>query len=87
MAEALSKAANSGLSAQSWFIYPGYYLNAKSKLNLPKFMSVDCDASTSLRPGIMKLILNGQNNLDKLMERIESKSKRVKETIPILKRT
>ena len=41
----------------------------------------------SLRPGIVKIILNGQNNLDKLMERIESKSKRVKETIPILKRT
>ena len=55
------------------------------KLNLPKFMSVDCDASTSLRPGIMKLILNGQNNLDKLMKNIESKSKRVAVTIPILK--
>ena len=33
----------------------------------------------------MKLILNGQNNLEKLMEKIESKSKRVPVTIPILK--
>ena len=38
-----------------------------------------------LRPGIVKLILNGQNNLDSLIEKIEGKSKRVAVTIPILK--
>ena len=39
----------------------------------------------SLRPGIVKLILNGQTNLDKMMEKIEGKSKRIAVTIPILK--
>ena len=35
----------------------------------------------SLRPGIVTLIINGQTNLDKLMEKIEVKGK----TIPIMK--
>ena len=39
----------------------------------------------TLRPGIVKMILNGQNNLDKLIEKIEGKSKRIAVTIPILK--
>ena len=39
----------------------------------------------SVRPGIVKIILNGQTNLDKRMEKIEGKSKRIAVTIPILK--
>jgi hypothetical protein len=38
-----------------------------------------------LRPGIVKLILNGQNNLDRIIEKMESKGKRVAVAIPILK--
>ena len=39
----------------------------------------------ALRPGIVKIILNGQNNIDKMTKKIEGKSKRVAVTIPILK--
>ena len=39
----------------------------------------------ALRPGIVKLILNGQNHLEKIKDDIEAKSKRVAVTIPILK--
>ena len=39
----------------------------------------------ALRPGIVKLVLNGQNHLDKLTETLENKSKRVAVTINILK--
>ena len=33
--------------------------------------------SPALRPGIVKLILNGQNNMDKLMDTLQAKSKRM----------
>ena len=33
----------------------------------------------------MKLVLNGQNNMDKLIDTLQAKSKRVAVTIPILK--
>ena len=124
MAEALSKAANSGLSAQTWssyktaknyldrcqketkvlmtsplttekvLVYISWLLfkrKVKAKSAEVYVSGLQCLRlingleNPSLRPGNMKLILNGQNNLEKLMEKIESKSKRVPVTIPILK--
>ena len=124
MAEALSKAANSGLSAQTWssyktaknhlarcqnetkvlmtfplttekvLVYISWLLfkrKVKAKSAEVYVSGLRClhlingHENPMLRPGIVKLILNGQNNLDKLMEKIENKSNRVAVTIPILK--
>ena len=124
MAEALSKAANSGLSAQTWssyktaknhldrcqketnvlmtfplttekvLVYISWLLfqrKVKAKSAEVYVSGLRClhlingHENPSLRPGIVKLILNGQSNLDKLLEKIEGKSKRVAVTIPILK--
>ena len=124
MAEALSKAANSGLSTQTWssyktaknhldrcqkdtkvlmtfplttekvLVYISWLLfqrKVKAKSAEVYVSGLRClhlingYENPNLRPGIVKLILNGQNNLDKLMEKIEGKSKRIAVTIPILK--
>ena len=124
MAEALSKAANSGLSAQTWssyktaknhlarcqnetkvlmtfplttekvLVYISWLLfkrKVKAKSAEVYVSGLRClhlingHENPMLRPGIVKLILNGQNNLDSLIEKIEGKSKRVAVTIPILK--
>ena len=124
MAEALSKAANSGLSTQTWssyktaknhldrcqketkvlmsfplttekvLVYISWLLfqrKVKAKSAEVYVSGLRClhlingFENPTLRPGIVKMILNGQNNLDKLKEKIEGKSKRIAVTIPILK--
>ena len=124
MAEALSKAANSGLSAQTWssyktarnhlarcqketnvlmtfplttekvLVYISWLLfkrKVKAKSAEVYVSGLRClhlingHENPALRPGIVKMILNGQNNIDKMTEKIEGKSKRVAVTIPILK--
>ena len=124
MAEALSKAANSGLSAQTWssyktarnhlarcqketnvlmtfplttekvLVYISWLLfkrKVKAKSAEVYVSGLRClhlingHENPALRPGIVKMILNGQNNLDKMTDKIEGKSKRVAVTIPILK--
>jgi hypothetical protein len=125
MADALSKAANSGLSTQTWSSYKTakkdlvryqnetnvlmtfplntekvrvyiswlYFFKRKVKAKsaevyvrgLRCLHLINGHESPTLRPGIVKLILNGQNNMDKLMETLQAKRKRVAVTIPILK--
>ena len=124
MAEALSKAANSGLSAQTWSSYKtarNHLLRCQNDTNVLMTFPLTTEKvlvyiswllfkrkikaksaevyisglrclhlingheSPALTPGIVKLVLNGQSNLDKLMDNLKSKSKRVAVTIPILK--
>ena len=124
MANALSKAANCGLSAQTWSSYKtakNHLLRCQNDTNILMtfplttekvlvFVSwllftrkvkaksaevyisglrclhlINGHENPALRPGIVKLILNGQNHLEKIKDDIEAKSKRVAVTIPILK--
>ena len=116
MAEALSKAANSGLSTQTWssyktaknhldrcqkdtkvlmtfplttekvLVYISWLLfqrKVKAKSAEVYVSGLQClhliNGFENPRSGIVKLILNGQNNLDKL------EGKRIAVTIPIIK--
>lgn len=124
MADALSKAANSGLSTQTWSSYKtakNHLVRCQNETNVLMTFPLNTEKvlvyiswllfkrkvkaksaevyvsglrclhlingheSPALRPGIVKLILNGQNNMDKLMDTLQAKSKRVAVTIPILK--
>ena len=105
MASALSKAANSGLSAQTWssyktsknhllrcqnetivlmtfplntekvLVFVSWLLFTRKKSGLRCLHLINGHENPALRPGIVKLILNGQNHLDKIKDDIEAKSK------------
>ena len=124
MAKALSEAANSGLSAQTWASYKtsrNHLLRCQNETNTlmtfpltttkvlvfiswllftrkVKAKSAEVYLSglrclhlingheiPALRPGIVKLVLDGQNHLDKIRDTLSDKSKRIAVTIPILK--
>ena len=124
MSEALSKAGNSGLSAQTWSSYKTAKNHLARRQNETKVLMtfplthekvlvyiswllfkrkvkaksaevyvsglrclhlINGHESPMLRPGIVKLILNGQKDLDKLRRKLENKINRVAVTIPILK--
>ena len=116
MADALSKAANSGLSTQTWSSYKtakNHLVRCQNETNVLMTFPLNTEKvlvyiswllfkrkvkaksaevyvsglrclhlingheSPALRPGIVKLILNGQNNMDKLMDTLQAKSKRM----------
>ena len=124
MANALSKAANAGLSAQTWSAYKttrNHLIRCQNETKVPMRIPLNTEKvlvfiswllfkrkvkaksaevyvsglrclhlisgheNPALRPGIVKMVLTGQNHLDKLKDSIENKSKRVAVTIPILK--
>ena len=124
MAEALSKAANCGLSAQTWSSYrtaKNHLIRCQNDTNVLMTFPLKTDKilifiswllftrkvkaktaevyvsglrtlhlingheSPALRPGIVKLVLDGQNRMDKLADDLNKKSKRIAVTIPILK--